>query len=112
MTLGVGSRGGNGGDITVNAVDIGAGSSRTKSEYMSGHWLVGLGGNDGHSVEVWLRPGCTKWTPADKVKDVHCDTTSWFLDSGLVGVMRFKVAIKYVVVPIALEAGGAGLREL
>jgi len=110
-------RGGNGGDVTVGAVDMGAGSSGIKSKCVSSHGVAGLWGNDGHTVEGWLRrrsPGGS-WragTTSDKVKDVHGDTTGWLLSGGHVGVVRLKVAVKDEVVPIALAARGAGLGEL
>ena len=47
-------RGGNGGDVTVGAVDVGASSSGIESECVGGHWVAGLWGDDGHTVVGWL----------------------------------------------------------
>jgi hypothetical protein len=110
-------RGGDGGDVTVGAVDVGTSASSIESKRMGGHWVAGLWGNDGHTVVDWLG----RWGPggrgragtaADKVEDVHGDTTGWLLGGWHVWVVRLKVAVKDVVVPIALAAGGGGLGEL
>ena len=47
-------RGGNGGDVAVGAVDVGTGTGGIKGECVGGHWVAGLWGNDGHTVECWL----------------------------------------------------------
>jgi len=103
-----------GGNIAVCAVCPGAVGIKGKS--VSSHGVAGLWGNDGDTVaRLWGRRPGGGWragTAADKIKDVEGDAAGWLLGSWHVWVVRLKVAIKDVVVPVSLASGRTSLGKL